>query len=134
MIFTLTGKMELLTINKAFATLRNGRRVRSKAYAVFKRNIAILMSLKQREYALFERSFDPTKHELHATLNRGTPCMYTKKGCISKNSGDTANYEKTLCDSVMTGIIDDAFITKWEITKYESDEHEFLLSLEIKER
>jgi len=134
-IFTLeSDTVQLISLNAAFATLKNGRRVRSKEYKIFARRIAILLNSKRSEYEAFEAHFNPRQHEIHATLEIGVSGLYTKAGTISKNSGDIANFEKCLLDCVMVGSIDDSNITHWEMMKLNSDKPYFKLTLEIVQR
>jgi Holliday junction resolvase RusA-like endonuclease len=134
MLFTLQAEVKLLTINKAFITLRSGSRVRSKDYVNFSKAIASILKLKTIEFSNFNKYFDYSKHQIHAELIYYTPSIFTKDGKISKSSGDIGNMEKCLTDCVLIGSIDDSCITRWILEKKYAEKHSFKLSLEIVDR
>ena len=126
--------IKLLSLNKAFVALRNGRRIRSKEYTKFSNEIKKLKSIYAINLKAFELTFNPKKHEIHAELTYITPELYTKAGPISRNSGDLANMEKCLTDCILDGAIDDCFITQWEMRKVFGKEHGFLVTFKIIDR
>lgn len=134
MIFKINGNFKPLTINKAFATMRNGARVRSNEYRAFKNTMNALLRSFNRDFEAFESRFDEKIHEIHASLEIGLKTLYTKNGTISKTSGDLANFEKCLIDCVLVGKINDAQIMQWKMEKFYSLTDNFCLTLEIKER
>jgi hypothetical protein len=129
--FTLEADIKLLSINKAFITLRNGSRCRSKDYTIFNSAISKLLGTKRKEFVSFNDTFDPFKHEIHAELYQYTDELYTKDGRISQKSGDLGNMEKCLTDCVLVGKIDDSAIVKWEMRKLFRDVKGFKLILKI---
>lgn len=134
MIFILEADIKLLSINEAFSTLRNGRRVRSEAYHKFSACISRLMFNKRNEFFKFNKSFDYKKHEIHAELIYYTDKLYTQDGRISQKSGDLGNVEKCLTDCVLVNEIDDACIVLWSLQKKARDKNGFYLKLEIVDR
>ena len=132
--FILEANIKLISLNHAFATLRNSRRVRSKEYVKFAAQIKQLMISRNTAFKTFEATFKPLLHEIHAELRVGMPNLFTKAGSISLTSGDIANYEKALTDNVLTGKVSDAYITEWKMCKFYSADHYFLLKLEIVDR
>ena len=131
MTFTLSAPLELLSLNQAYKNLRNGRRALSKDYVQFKKSINLLMSFKQKEFEIFNDSYDPHLHEIHAHLSFKTPNLYTKAGTISKTSADIANLEKPLSDCVLGGKIDDSQITFWIMRKEYAPNYSFTLQYKI---
>lgn len=131
MKFKISAPIKLLSLNKAFITLPNGRRCRSKEYVQFTREINTLVRLNKKKLDLFEDKFNPKIHALKAELIFYTPNLYTKAGTISKNSGDAANMEKCLIDNILTGKIDDSQILIWNIQKTSAEDYAFSLELEI---
>lgn len=134
MEFTLSANLKLLSINKAFITLRNGVRARSPDYQIFAMQIHKLMMLKRHEFKAFDDHFDYFKHEIHAELTQYTDSLYTADGRLSKASGDLGNMEKCLTDCVLIGKVDDSCITKWTLQKLHSAQKGFSLSLKIIDR
>ena len=126
--------IKLLSLNKAFVALRNGRRIRSKEYTKFSNEIKKVKSIYAINFKAFELTFNPKKHEIHAELIYITPELYTKAGTISRNSGDLGNCEKCLTDCILDGAIDDCFITKWDMQKVYGKEYGFWMSLKIVDR
>ena len=115
--FTLEADIKLLSINKAFITLRNGSRGRSKDYTIFNAAISRVLGAKRADFAAFNNTFCPYKHEIHAELYQYTDELYTKDGRISQKSGDIGNMEKCITDCVLVGKIDDSAITLWVLRK-----------------
>jgi len=133
--FTLVLNMPLLTLNKAFSTLRNGSRVKSQDYKAFSKTISRIMSFRRSEFKAFDSFYDYKKHEIHAELIYYTPDLYTKDGRISKTSGDVPNMEKCLTDSIFEKTnINDACITDWHLLKRYHPSFKFSLTLTIVER
>jgi len=132
--FQIYSKIRLMSLNHAFATLRNGRRIRTKKYLEFKKKIDALMIDQKNNWNAFNETYDPLKHEIHAGLEFITPELYTKAGTLSKKAGDIANLEKVLMDCVMTGKIDDSQIVDFKMKKVYGEEFAFLLDLRIVER
>jgi Holliday junction resolvase RusA-like endonuclease len=123
-----------MSLNHAFATLRNGRRIKTRQYNEFQKKIKLLMSQREESWDAFNDHYDPSKHEIHARLEFVTPELYTKAGTLSKKAGDIANLEKVLMDCVMTGKIDDSQIVDFKMRKVYGEEFAFLLDLRIVER
>ena len=134
MTFTLSANIKLLSLNKAFVTLRNGVRCRSKEYLIFSASIYRLLNQHKKEFLLFDNYFDPYKHKIHAHLIQYTDELYTKDGRLSKKSGDAGNMEKCITDCILVGKIDDAYITQWLIDKQYRDIKGFTISFTILER
>lgn len=131
MQFTLQANIKLLTINRAFITLRNGTRCRSKEYTAFASVIGKLLNENRKSFLAFDNSFDPYKHEIHAELTQYTDDLYTKDGRINQKSGDLGNVEKCLTDCVLVGKIDDSAITSWSLKKLYREEKGFHLTMRI---
>lgn len=131
---TIEANLKLLSLNKAFVSLKNGRRIRSKEYVKFANEVKVVMAKYRYIFKLFNDTFDPKLHELHGFLTYSTPELYTKTGTISKNSGDLANMEKCLVDNVLTGSVDDSAIVSWEFRKIYSEAYSFSLTFKIIER
>lgn len=134
MTFAISAPIKLLSLNKAFKTLRNGRRARSQEYREFAKSIEAIMSLRKKEFNAFNEAYKPTEHEIHAHLVINTPDLYTKKGTINKKSGDIDNYCKPLFDNIFTGCVDDSQLVKLTIDKKFSIKIGFMLELKIKEK
>jgi hypothetical protein len=117
MIFTLSANIKLLSVNKAFVTLRNGVRCRSKDYMIFSTEISRLLNENKKSFLDFNAHFDPYKHKIHAHLIQFTDELYTKDGRISQKSGDVGNMEKCITDCILVGSIDDSAITRWVLEK-----------------
>jgi hypothetical protein len=132
--FILTAPIKLLSINAAFVVLKNGRRIRSKAYVAFAKEISLLMRTRRIDFEAWEKNFNPKFHEIHAILIYGTPELLTKDGRISQKSVDIANCEKCLIDNVLIKTIDDSQITQWRMKKIYSEKFSFYLRFEIKDR
>jgi len=132
--FVLEAPIKLLSLNKAFSTLRNGRRVRSKEYSAFKKQIDLAMHDRKLEFIEFNELFNSKAHEIHAELIFRTPNLVNLDGSLSKTSGDMANMEKCLNDSIMGLKIDDSFITNWKMSKILANDYSFRLTLKIVQR
>ena len=132
--FTLEADLRLLSINKAFITLRNGSRARSKDYSEFALSICKLISNKRSCFKSFDDFFDYKTHELHAELFQYTNELYTKDGRLSKTSGDIGNMEKCLTDCILIGKIDDSAIVKWSLNKQYRDTVGFKVIFTIVDR
>jgi Holliday junction resolvase RusA-like endonuclease len=132
--FQLYAKIRLMSLNHAFATLRNGRRIKTRQYNEFQKKIKMLMDQRKESWNAFNERFDPLKHEIHAHLEFITPELYTKAGTISMRSGDIGNLEKVLMDCIMTNKIDDSQITQFVMRKVYGEEFAFFLDLRIVER
>jgi hypothetical protein len=117
MTFTLKADIPLLSINKAYITLKNGRRCRSKEYNVFSCSISRLLNANRAAFIAFDNYFDPYKHEVYASLIFYTDELFTKDGKISQKSGDLGNVEKCITDCVLVGKVDDSYITSWSLVK-----------------
>lgn len=134
MIFTLSANIKLLSVNKAFVTLRNGVRCRSKDYLTFSCAIGRLLNQNRKSFLEFNDYFDPYKHEVHGSLIYYTNDLFTKDGRISQKSGDLGNFEKCLTDCVLIGKVDDSSITRWFMEKKEREIKGFEVSYKIIER
>jgi Holliday junction resolvase RusA-like endonuclease len=132
--FQLYAKIRLMSLNHAFATLRNGRRIKTRQYNEFQKKIKMLMEQRQESWNAFNERFEPSRHEIHAHLEFITPELYTKAGTISMRSGDVGNLEKVLMDCIMTGKINDSQITQFVLRKVYGEEFAFFLDLRIVER
>jgi hypothetical protein len=132
--FTLEADIKLLSINKAFITLRNGSRCRSKDYTIFNAAISKLLGIKRKEFVSFNDTFDPFKHEIHAELYQYTDELHTKDGRISQKSGDLGNMEKCITDCILVGKVDDSSITSWLLKKEFRETKGFLIRFTIIDR
>ena len=92
------------------------------------------MCERKDHFKAFNEAFNPLKHEVHGYLEYYTTDLYTKKGTISKNSSDIDNVSKPLLDNVLTDLIDDSQIVRYEVRKIQADQAGFFLRLEIVER
>lgn len=126
--------IKLLSLNKAFVALRNGRRIRSKEYTKFSLDISRLVLQKRDELKAFNDSFNSKLHEIHAELIFYTNSLYTKDGKLSRKSGDLGNCEKCLTDCILIGSVDDSFITKWVMEKRYSESPKFKVTYKIIDR
>jgi Holliday junction resolvase RusA-like endonuclease len=132
--FQIYAKIRLMSLNHAFASLKNGRRIKTRKYAEFQKKIKTLMDHQKNNWNAFNERFEPSKHQIHAHLEFITPELYTKAGTISMRSGDIGNLEKVLMDCVMTGKIDDSQIVQFVMRKVYGEEFAFFLDLRIVER
>ena len=131
MRFELSANIKLLSMNKAFITLKNGVRCRSKDYMIFSAAISRLLNENKKSFLDFNAYFDPFKHKIHAHLIQYTDELYTKDGRISQKSGDVGNMEKCITDCILVGSIDDSAITKWVLEKQYRDIKGFFVSFHI---
>ena len=132
--FTLSAPLKLMSLNQAFSTLRNGRRVKSKEYVLFEKEIKTLMSARIADFKAFNDAYSPSNNEIHVHLLINTPNLYTKDGRISERSGDIDNSVKTLFDNVFVGDIDDSQVTYLLVRKKYATVYSFTLQLKIANR
>jgi len=121
--------MRPLSLNHAFATLRDGRRVRSQEYskwaAEFKANTApYLMDIKR-----FFRDYRPTTQALHAELIFTMPNLYTLRNQVSNKSFDLDNLGKCVMDNLFLHDIDDAQIVSLLLKKINGDKPSIKITL-----
>lgn len=121
--------MRPLSLNHAFATLRDGRRVRSQEYskwaAEFKANTApYLMEIKR-----FFRDYRPITQALHAELTFTMPNLYTLRNQVSNKSFDLDNLGKCVMDNLFLHDIDDAQIVSLLLKKINGDKPSIKITL-----
>lgn len=123
-----------ISLNQCFATLRDGRRVRSKEYAIWVKSLQNELHPFSKQLRAFFNSYKPKSQEIHASLTIHNPDLITIAKTISQRSGDVDNVFKPLADNIFVFGIDDSQITRLCLAKIQAESWAMDLTLEIKDR
>lgn len=124
-------KIKPISLNQCFSTLRDGRRVRSKQYAIWVKTLKHELLPHSLSLRNFFNSFKPKQHEIRAEIIIHNPEMITIAKTISQKSGDLDNIIKPLFDNIFIYGIDDSQVTEILARKTQSEEWKIELNLYI---
>lgn len=131
--------IKAISLNNATAVLQNGRRVSSKKYNFFRKDVRVILEDQLPKLHKFAQWYEIDKHAIEATYYFGLTDLFTKAGRINKKSLDCSNIVKCLEDIVFAQLnkynsgIDDGLVVDLPVRKYEAEIDEIWVQYKIME-
>lgn len=124
--------IKALSLNNVFATLRNGRRIKTAKYKEFESLVNNQLRKYRNQINKFNNYYKKEDHCLVAKYRFYHP-IKTKKNLISEKSGDVTNLFKTIEDIIFKQLIpDDSQVVAVYGSKIESDKPRIEVEITIK--
>jgi Holliday junction resolvase RusA-like endonuclease len=141
--------MEILAVNKLEFRYKNTRPsstnrrkdvnyktkklYNNSEYKNAKKKVALMTMVQSRDIAKFESEFDIHAHAVSAVVVWDNPKLVTKKGYVSKTSGDIDNGLKCLLDSIFSCFqkLDDSIVCDLRIIKRLSPDNNHHLRVKL---